>query len=227
MWRIYKRLHMQSVMEESTMPQENAIEFKGTNKGIFIQINQELEYEALKELLLQKLEKTKNFFTGARILDIQCETLSNEEKQELKEIMAKRYQMVVQLESITDKRSEVNEAFQGINEGLTKFVHGTVRSGQRLFYEGNIIILGDVNPGAEVIAYGNIVVMGSFRGIAHAGSNGNSEACVAAFYLNPTQLRIADIIARSPDGDIEKPIGPELAKVRENMVYIEPYLMKK
>ncbi len=214
-------------MEESTMPQENAIEFKGTKKGIFIQINQELGYEAIKEQLVQKLEKTKTFFTGARILDIQCETLSNEEKHELKEIMANRYQMVVQMETASEKKSEVDEIFQGINEGLTKFIYGTLRSGQRLFYEGNIIILGDVNPGAEVIAYGNIVVMGSLRGIAHAGSNGNTEACVAAYYLNPTQLRIADIIARAPDGDIEKPVGPELAKVRGNMVYIEPYLMKK
>ncbi len=209
------------------MPQENAIEFKGTKKGIFIQINQELEFETIKELLLEKLEKTKNFFTGARILDIQCEALSSEEKQELKEIMANRYQMTVQMEASSEKNTESAEIFQGINEGRTKFVHGTVRSGQRLFYDGNIIILGDVNPGAEVIAYGNIVVMGCFRGIAHAGSNGNQEAFVVAYYLDPTQLRIAELIARSPDGIYEKPKGPELARVRDNIVIIEPYLCKK
>ena len=208
------------------MHQDNAIEFKGTKKGIYVQVNQELDYEAIKELLIQKLEKTKSFFSGAKILDIQCDALSDEEKQDLKDLMATRYQMIVLEAPIEEKKTET-KVFQGINEGVTKFVHGTVRSGQRLFYEGNIIIIGDVNPGAEIIAYGNIIVMGSFRGIAHAGSNGNTEACVAAYYLNPTQLRIADIIARKPDGEIEKPIGPELAKVRGNMVYIEPYLMKK
>jgi len=208
------------------MQQDNAIEFKGTKKGIYVQVNQELDYEAIKELLIQKIEKTKSFFSGAKILDIQCDALSEAEKQVLKDLMATRYQMIIIASPIEEVKPEA-KIFEGIHEGITKFVHGTVRSGQRLFYEGNIIIIGDVNPGAEVIAYGNIIVMGSFRGIAHAGSNGNAEACVAAYYLNPTQLRIADIIARKPDGEPEKPIGPELAKVRGNMVYIEPYLMKK
>ena len=218
---------MQLVTEELIMSQENAIEFKGTKKGIFIQVNEELDFEAIKQLLIQKIEKTKSFFSGAKILDIQCNALSDEEKYALKELMANRYQMIIQVDEPKEEKTETVEVFQGISEGVSKFVYGTVRSGQRLFYEGNIIILGDVNPGAEVIAYGNIIVMGSFRGIAHAGSNGNDGVCVAAYYLNPTQLRIADIIARAPDGDIEKPVGPEIAKVRGNMVYIEPYLMKK
>jgi septum site-determining protein MinC len=209
------------------MSRDNAIEFKGTKKGIFIQINQQLDYETIKVQLIQKLENTNSFFSGANILDIQCSSLSEEEKQELKKLMADRYKMVVQLEAAKSNTAEGQEMFLGISEGVAKFFHGTVRSGQRLFYEGNLVIIGDVNPGAEVIAHGNIIVMGSCRGIAHAGSNGNTEACVAAYHLNPTQLRIADTIARSPDGDFEKPIGPEVAKVRESVVYIEPYLMKK
>ena len=103
-------------------------------------------------------------------------------------------------------------------------MHGTIRSGQNINYKGNVVVLGDVNPGAQITAYGNIVVMGSLRGVAHAGSNGNRDAYVAAFYLDPTQLRISDIITRAPDGYYEKPKVPELARIKGDMVYIEPYL---
>ena len=56
-----------------------------------------------------------------------------------------------------------------IEEGLTKFVYSTIRSGMKIQYNGNLVIIGDVNPGAEVIATGNIIVMGALRGIAHGG----------------------------------------------------------
>ena len=35
--------------------------------------------------------------------------------------------------------------FSGIDEGITKFYKGTVRSGQLLSFDGNLVILGDVN----------------------------------------------------------------------------------
>ena len=52
----------------------------------------------------------------------------------------------------------------------TKFYKGSIRSGQRLEFEGSIVIIGDVNDGAEVIAEDNIAVVGSLRGMAHAGA---------------------------------------------------------
>lgn len=209
------------------MPQGNAIEFKGTKNGIYVLIKQQLnDYESIKDELIARLEKTKSFFTGAKILDIQCDILSTDEKKKLETLMKDRYNMEIVKGPIHDipKREVV---FEGIYEGKTKFIEGTIRSGQIINYEGNVVIVGDVNPGAQITAHGNIVVMGSLRGIAHAGSNGNQEAFVVAYYLDPTQLRIAELIARSPDGNYEKPKGPELARVRDNIVIIEPYLSKK
>ena len=55
----------------------------------------------------------------------------------------------------------------------TKFHRGAVRSGQKLEFEGSIVIMGDVNDGAEVIAGDNIVILGALRGLAHAGAKGN------------------------------------------------------
>ena len=114
-----------------------------------------------------------------------------------------------------------------IDEGKTKFYRMTIRSGQSVRFDGNIVIVGDVNPGGEVIADGNIIVMGSLRGMAHAGAKGNDNAFVVAFSLLPTQLRIANVISRPPDNDHVIPSIPELAMVKNNTVVIEPYLPKR
>ena len=212
------------------MVQENIIEFRGTKNGILIYIKPQHDFEIIKQQLVNKIEKAKYFFKGAKIFDIYCDTLTVEQKKELEAFMATRYKIYVlnqEERDILNKPEPVETVFAGITEGKTKFIQGTMRSGQNINYDGNIVILGDVNPGAQITAYGNIIVMGSLRGVAHAGSNGNREACVAAFYLDPMQLRISNVIARAPDGHYEKPRVPELAKVRDNMVYIEPYLNRR
>ncbi|MBC7106160.1 MAG: septum site-determining protein MinC, partial [Firmicutes bacterium] len=86
---------------------------------------------------------------------------------------------------------EFSHGLAHLVDDQTILVRRTLRSGQRLCYNGNVVILGDVNPGAEVVAAGNVIVMGVLRGVVHAGANGNEEAVVLAFRLRPTQLRIA------------------------------------
>ena len=81
----------------------------------------------------------------------------------------------------------------------TLYIRKTVRSGQSISSDGNVIIIGDVNPGAEIIAKGDITVWGILGGIAHAGSDGNNYARIRALKLNPVQIRIGEIFARRPD----------------------------
>lgn len=107
------------------------------------------------------------------------------------------------------------------------FIKGTIRSGQLIKYDGNITVIGDVNPGAHLEASGSIIVMGIMRGIGHAGCGGNYNTYIAAFRLEPMQLRIGDIITRSPDGKQYKSKVPEMAVVRRGMIVVEPYLPKK
>ena len=136
------------------------------------------------------MEQTKNFFVGAKIAGIEGRTLSNNEESEIIDLINNRFGMImVEKPEVTTKKDEV---FMGLEEGLTKFVKSTVRSGRKIEFKGNVVIMGDVNPGAEVVAYGNIVVMGSLRGTAHAGADGNNEAFVSALKLQPTQLRIGN-----------------------------------
>jgi septum site-determining protein MinC len=110
-----------------------------------------------------------------------------------------------------------------ISEEQTILIQRTIRSGQRVFYEGNVVVLGDVNPGGEIIAGGNIICMGTFRGVAHAGAMGKKRSVVAALRLEPSQLRIAGFITRAPDGDFSQPQQPEIARVQDGVVIIEKY----
>ena len=81
----------------------------------------------------------------------------------------------------------------------TLYINQTLRSGQTVSYDGNILIIGDAHPGSEIVAGGDITVWGILGGIAHAGSNGNITSKVRALKLNAIQLRIAGLYARRND----------------------------
>lgn len=109
----------------------------------------------------------------------------------------------VKKETAKDETKEVKElGLHGIKKSFnkeiatskTKFYKGSLRSGQKIEFEGSLVILGDVNAGAEVLAEDNVVVLGNLRGMAHAGAKGNKEAIIAAASIESAQVRIADIV---------------------------------
>lgn len=79
------------------------------------------------------------------------------------------------------------------------YLQMTVRSGAEIRHPGTVVILGDVNPGGSIVAAGDILVWGRLRGITHAGAEGNSQCVIMALQMQPTQLRIADFVARAPE----------------------------
>ncbi|MGF2039772.1 MAG: septum site-determining protein MinC [Nostoc sp. CmiVER01] len=117
---------------------------------------------------------------------------------------------VEQLQPVTSLNSE--QTATAIPQEDALYLEITVRSGVEIRHPGTVIILGDVNPGGIVIADGDIIIWGRLRGIAHAGAGGNRECLIMALQMEPTQLRIADAVARAP----EKPpiqFSPEVAHI--------------
>jgi septum site-determining protein MinC len=92
------------------------------------------------------------------------------------------------------------------------YLQMTVRSGMDIRHEGTVIIMGDVNPGGEIFAAGDIIVWGRLRGIAHAGYPNNPQCLIMALQMEPTQLRIADRVARAPETPPPQ-FEPEIAYV--------------
>ncbi|MCX7095593.1 MAG: septum site-determining protein MinC [Methylobacter sp.] len=73
----------------------------------------------------------------------------------------------------------------------TMLITHPVRSGQRIYAEGDLIILAQVSAGAELLAEGNIHVYGSLRGRALAGVQGNTEARIFCSDLQAELISIA------------------------------------
>ena len=98
---------------------------------------------------------------------------------------------------------------------------GTLRSGDHLQCDGDVLIYGDVNPGARVSAGGDVMVWGRLRGIAHAGCHGNTKAKIVALHLRPVQLRISNAVARGPE---DQPLDglTEQARLDQGVIVIEP-----
>jgi septum site-determining protein MinC len=92
------------------------------------------------------------------------------------------------------------------------YVHTTLRSGIEIRHPGTVIILGDVNPGSSVVADGDVMVWGNLRGVVQAGASGNSNCLITALKMEPTQIRIADYVARAPENQPAQ-YYPEVAYV--------------
>lgn len=104
-------------------------------------------------------------------------------------------------------------------------INRNVRSGQKYYSEGSIVVWGDVHESGELLAVKNIIVLGKLAGIVHAGCHGDYNSIVFALNLSPSQIRIADVISRSPKDYTSNPY-PEIAYLEDNNIYIKQYLVK-
>ena len=108
----------------------------------------------------------------------------------------------------------------------TLYINQTLRSGQTITSDGNIVIIGDANPGSEIIARGDVTVWGGLGGIAQAGSKGNKNAVIRALKLNAIQLRIATCFARRVNKEnipfVQKTptFTPQEARLKEKTIVI-------
>ena len=68
---------------------------------------------------------------------------------------------------------------------------GNIRSGQQLFTDGDLIILGMVSAGAEVLATGDIHIYGALRGRALAGVKGEQSAVIGCQQFDAELVAIA------------------------------------
>ncbi len=216
----------------------SAVEIKGYGNDVNIILSDEADFSDVEAELITKLGDSDRFFSGvAVVLDTGDRLLSAEECDTLKQILTDRFGLIVS--AVRSRSEETREAVQKIGWEIesppqkkekikipalrkndTILHRQTVRSGQRLWHPGNIVIIGDVNPGAEVVATGDIIVLGKLRGIAHAGAEGDASARIIALNLAPIQLRIAEYIGRSPDLNLQMDNVPEVAQVEDGNIVI-------
>ncbi len=196
-----------------------SIVFKGYKTGLTLVIPEVGSLEGYMQDIRTRLEQSHDFFKGAHIIiELGKRLIAEKERLALKEAIQEfglnpRFAEEVK----NNEKTEEPDQFES-----TITVRKTVRSGQRISFGGNLVIMGDVNPGAEVIASGDIIVLGRLRGTAHAGAEGDETAKIVAFQLRPVQIRIAGVITRDSESSSKaKYLGPEIARIKDGMILVE------
>lgn len=160
---------------------------------------QEIEMEENEQFEIKEADETKNE-TGYETLEREE---INQEKIEVIEKTQEELKAEEKLEELIDEENETlsskEVAVYEISKLPTLYLQQTLRSGQTVSFDGNIVLIGDAHPGSEIVAKGDITVWGVLGGIAHAGARGNEYAKIRALKLNAIQLRISGFYARRPD----------------------------
>lgn len=175
----------------------SVISILSNKNNIIMKVNEKATIYEIKKELKKRLPELKEFYKDAKnpIL-VTGKIFKSKEIDEIQDLIQDSIDVNVEFDIPKSlglhgiKRDFKKE----IDTSETKFYNASLRSGQRLEFEGSVVILGDVNSGAEIIAEDNIVVMGRLRGMAHAGARGNEKAIIAAHVIDSSQIRIASII---------------------------------
>lgn len=205
--------------------------FKGGKDGVYILFDESVDFAEALDELRRRLGVYQRFFEGGRVwIDTGHRTLSPLEQRLVEEVISE-FGMAAETVGPHGERGRRPRSVMPVLPGRkrlpddperTLLVRGTLRSGQSVEFDGNVVVLGDLNPGAMVRSTGDVIVLGRLRGVVHAGAEGNRNAQVWALRLEPTQLRIANLIARSPD-DEHEPSGPEVARIAGDWIQVEAY----
>lgn len=96
-----------------------------------------------------------------------------------------------------------------------------IRSGQRIYASGDLIILSQVSAGAEIMAEGNIHVYNTLRGRALAGVHGNTAARIFCFDMQAELISIAGDYKTSEDLGKQNYNGPVQIYLQDHALIIK------
>lgn len=250
---------------------EELVKIKGGKSGLLLTFAPQASFEDVMKHLQEKMESGSGFFLRGTLVHIPRDAFTAARREEMQHLFhehglicrvlkAEEHNGKSALGSFAvdgqeqrhENRPEQAEAAAASESAGTEdqvqemlVVNRTLRGGQEIRTQSSVLVCGNVNPGAQIIAGGSIDVRGICRGLVHAGAFGDKSAIIVADRLMPPQIRIADLIARSPDhldmddaeggpeapehtGDMDRqerkrrPDHPERALIKDGQIVIEP-----
>lgn len=222
-----------------------SVVIKSNKYGINLVLDKDLAFEELLNDIAEKFHASEKFFKNAKLaISFDGRKLSEEEENRIIDAITANttIEILCVVQNGNDKEAEmkqqieyyemIKQQYRNENSGTGDFYRGTLRSGQVIESETSVTIIGDVNPGAKIISKGNIVILGSLKGNAHAGSAGNKNCFIFALEMNPIQIQIGELIAKSPDKEKTKKrtlkrtriqgTESQIAIAKDGCIYIEP-----
>ena len=203
---------------------KNCVTINLKKNEIVIKISEKAEQKEIKECLNKKLTELKKLYKEEKTpIKVTGKVLKNKEIEEIQTMISETIPVEIEFESpkILGLHG-IKRAFRKeIKSSDTKFQRGSLRSGQKIEFEGSIVIIGDVNSGAEVIAGENIIVVGRIMGLTHAGAKGNKKAIIAAERIETPQIRISNIVRSIQKEAEEYSVRYTFAYVKEDKIELE------
>jgi septum site-determining protein MinC len=201
---------------------KSKVTIKGTKDGLVFFMDDTCSFDELLTDLREKIEFSHQQILSGPLIRVSVKLgkryCTPEQQEEITQIIRQKGNLVIQvIESDVITREE---AFAERLKSHFSVQVRTVRSGQVLEYDGDLLLLGDVNPGGTIRCTGNIYVMGHLRGYAHAGISGNTEVIIAAAVMNPTQLRIAHIVSKPGEEWAKNSEGTEFAYLENETMLV-------
>jgi septum site-determining protein MinC len=209
------------------------IQIKATREGFTLVPDLVASFDAVFTYLEQRLRESRDFFQHAEMtLDLREKPLRTDEISKLHSLLVDRGRVRLvevrlgeNLHLVLDRPAERRDLPtrmkpQSASGDAALVIKNTCRSGTRVVSQSDCVVLGDVNPGAEVIAMGDIIIFGNLRGVAHAGAGGDRSARIWALSIEPSQIRIADIVAVPPRGGKPTPRRFEIAEIQDNLIEV-------
>ncbi|MGL5100635.1 MAG: septum site-determining protein MinC [Fusobacteriaceae bacterium] len=221
---------------ENQLQNKAKITVKFRNNRLEFHLDKEMEFKSLTKEFENKIKEMKPLlegfkgsleFKGRMLLEVEknkiLKIIKRNAKIYLEYVYCNQKEESVEIENLPSKTLSFN-----INEGVTKFHRGTLRSGGKIEFSGNVVMFGDLNPGAIIEAKGNVIVFGKIAGTVYAGVEGESKAIIMGLQLNPVQLKIGEYIAKNPNQGVlankkSEKLGIEIALVRDGQITIESY----
>lgn len=201
---------------------KSMVTIKGTKDGLVFFMDDTCSFDELLSDLTEKIEHSHQQILSGPLIRVSLKLgkryCSPQQQEQLTQIIRQRGNLVIHtIDGDVITKEEANA--ERLKSGFDIETH-TVRSGQVLEYDGDILLLGDVNPGGTVKSTGSIYVLGSLRGIAHAGINGDDQVIIAAASMLPTQLRIAQVISRPGEEWAENTGATEFAYLEDGTMKV-------
>ncbi len=212
------------------------LDFRFDGEKLFLWIEKNTTSEELKLLLEEKIRSIHSFIEEGICISVVLE--NGIEQSDLipylvQNFMEKNIKMEAiyfdkpskkpisksQLSLVKDglKKEELPQKESEGNLKKSRLIFSSVRSGQVIEHDGDIIIVGNVNLGAEIHGFGNLIVFGDIKGTVKVGNYDPENSYILAMNMHPNLLQIGSVYSNSISSD-----GLALCVIKNGRLSLEP-----
>ena len=208
-----------------------SVDLRMTKRGVVLFIEKYDELSQLFADITNKISQLEGFFAPGDKLSIM---MKNKEKysKDITDIVSfveeKGFKvgeiLVGEMNKKTPDKMSVKQKLNVVESEITKrlnptkVIKKTIRSGQAVVHDGDVIVMGNLNSGGEIISAGNVMILGEAKGVIRAGVKGAEDSIIYAILMNPELIQIANHVAH-----LSKMSKSAVAHVRGGKVVFENY----